>query len=70
MVGRALYMKNAHARWSRCLVPLNAILEFRQFSLQGLEYIKGEFCLIALAWNLMRMLCWQGNLEMRAKSEL
>ena len=34
---------------------IKAILGFRQFSLRGLENVKGEFNLVAMAWNLKRM---------------
>ena len=54
MAGRALYAKR------KCTVEpvfgiIKAILGFRQFSLRGLENVKGEFNLVAMAWNLKRM---------------
>jgi len=53
MAGRALYAKR------KCTVEpvfgiIKAILGFRQFSLRGLENVKGEFTLVAMAWNLKR----------------
>jgi transposase len=54
MAGRALYAKR------KCTVEpvfgiIKAILGFRQFSLRGLENVKGELNLVAMAWNLKRM---------------
>ena len=59
MAGRALYAKR------KCTVEpvfgiIKAILGFRQFSLRGLENIKGEFNLVAMAWNLKRMFVLAG----------
>ncbi|CAH1091678.1 hypothetical protein NTG1052_90001 [Candidatus Nitrotoga sp. 1052] len=39
---------------------IKAILGFRQFSLRGLENAKGEFNLVAMAWNLKRMFVLAG----------
>jgi transposase len=52
--GREIYAKR------KCTVEpvfgiIKAILGFRQFSLRGLENVKGEFNLVAMAWNLKRM---------------
>ena len=57
--GRALYAKR------KCTVEpvfgiIKAILGFRQFSLQGLENVKGELNLVAMAWNLKRMFVLAG----------
>lgn len=54
MAGRALYAQR------KCTVEpvigiIKAILGFRQFSLRGLENVKGELNLVAMAWNLKRM---------------
>ncbi len=54
MAGRAHYAKR------KCTVEpvfgiIKAILGFRQFSLRGLENVKGELNLVAMAWNLKRM---------------
>ena len=54
MVGRALYAKR------KCTVEpvigiVKSIMGFRQFSLRGLENVKGELDLVAMAWNLKRM---------------
>ncbi len=59
MAGRALYAKR------KCTVEpvfgiIKAILGFRQFSLRGLEKVKGEFSLVAMAWNLKRMFVLAG----------
>ena len=59
MAGRALYAKR------KCTVEpvfgiIKAILGFRQFSLRGLEKVKGEFNLVAMAWNLKRMFVLAG----------
>ena len=59
VAGRALYAKR------KCTVEpvfgiIKAILGFRQFSLRGLENAKGEFNLIAMAWNLKRMFVLAG----------
>ena len=52
--GRALYAKR------KCTVEpvigiIKSVLGFRQFSLRGLQKVKGEWDLVALAWNLKRM---------------
>ncbi|MEO6563790.1 MAG: transposase, partial [Nitrosospira sp.] len=54
MAGRALYAKR------KCTVEpvigiIKAILGLRQFSLRGLENVRGELNLVAMAWNLKRM---------------
>ena len=54
MAGRVLYAQR------KCTVEpvigiIKAILGFRQFSLRGLENVKGELNLVAMAWNLKRM---------------
>ena len=59
VAGRALYAKR------KCTVEpvfgiIKAILGFRQFSLRGLENVKGEFNLIVMAWNLKRMFVLAG----------
>ena len=59
MAGRALYSKR------KCTVEpvfgiIKAIMGFRQFSLRGLENVKGEFNLVAMAWNLKRMFVLAG----------
>lgn len=52
--GRALYGKR------KCTVEpvigiVKSVLGFRQFLLRGLDNVKGEWDLVALAWNLKRM---------------
>ena len=59
MAGRAIYAER------KCTVEpvfgiIKAILGFRQFSLRGLENVKGEFNLVAMAWNLKRMFVLAG----------
>lgn len=58
--GKALYAKR------KCTVEpvigiIKAIMGFRQFSLRGLEKVRGEFNLVALAWNLKRMAVLRQN---------
>lgn len=57
--GRALYAKR------KCTVEpvigiVKSVLGFRQFSLRGLENVKGELNLVAMAWNLKRMFILPG----------
>ena len=39
---------------------IKSVLGFRQFSLRGLEKVKGEWSLVTMAWNIKRMsaLAW------------
>jgi len=58
--GRARYAKR------KCTVEpvigiIKAILGFRQFSLRGLAHVKGEWNLVAMAWNLKRMFVLAGS---------
>jgi hypothetical protein len=39
---------------------VKSVLGFRQFSLRGLENVKGELKLVAMAWNLKRMFVLTG----------
>lgn len=39
---------------------IKSVLGFRQFSLRGLENVKGELKLVAMAWNLKRMFVLAG----------
>jgi hypothetical protein len=53
-VGRAIYRRR------KCTVePVIGILKeamgFRQFSLRGQEAVRGEWCLVCLAYNLRRL---------------
>src|SRR5271163_1712493 len=34
---------------------IKSVLGFRQFSLRGLEKVRGEWCLVTMAWNMKRM---------------
>ena len=59
--GRALYAKR------KCTVEpvigiVKSVLGFRQFMLRGLENVKGELNLVALAWNLKRMFNLKGEM--------
>lgn len=59
MAGRALYARR------KCTVEpvigiIKAILGFRQFSLRGLENVRGELNLVVMAWNLKRMFILAG----------
>jgi transposase len=52
--GRAIYAKR------KCTVEpvfgiIKAIMGFRQFSLRGVESVRGEWNLVCMAWNLKRM---------------
>jgi transposase len=54
IAGRALYAQR------KCTVEpvigiIKSVMGFRQFSLRGLDNVKGELNLVALAWNLKRM---------------
>jgi transposase len=39
---------------------IKSVIGFRQFSLRGLEHVKGEWNLVTLAWNVKRMFALQG----------
>jgi len=59
MAGRALY-----ARRKSTVEPVigivKSVMGFRQFLLRGLENVKGELNLVAMAWNLKRMFVLTG----------
>ena len=62
MAGRALYAKR------KCTVEpvigiVKSVMRFRQFSLRGLDHVKGELNLVAMAWNLKRMFVLAGSLR-------
>ena len=57
--GRAIYAQR------KCTVEpvigiIKSVLGFRQYSLRGLENVKGELNLVAMAWNLKRMFVLAG----------
>ena len=52
--GRALYAKRK-STVEPVIGIIKSVLGFRQFSLRGLQKVKGEWNLVALAWNLKRM---------------
>ena len=61
IAGRALYAQR------KCTVEpvlgiIKRVMGFRQFSRRGLENVKGEWNLIALAWNLKTMFVLKDNL--------
>ena len=39
---------------------IKSVLGFRQFLLRGLENVRGEWSLVAMAWNLKRMFVLAG----------
>ena len=58
-VGRQLYARR------KCTVEpvigiIKSVLGFRQFSLRGLDNVKGELNLVAMAWNVKRMFVLAG----------
>ena len=59
MAGRALYAKRK-STVEPVIGIIKAIMGFRQFSLRGLENVKGELNLVAMAWNLKRMFVLAG----------
>lgn len=59
MQGRALYAQRK-STVEPVIGIIKSVLGFRQFSLRGLENVKGEFNLVALAWNLKRMFVLAG----------
>ena len=40
---------------------IKSVMGFRQFSLRGLDKVKGEWCLVTLAWNVRRMFALGGT---------
>lgn len=58
--GRALYAKRT-CRVEPVIGIIKAILGFRQFSLRGLAHVKGEWNLVAMAWNVTRMFVLAGS---------
>jgi transposase len=56
--------RQAYARRKQTPEPvfgiIKSIMGFRQFSLRGLEKVKGEWCLVTLAWNVRRMFALAG----------
>ena len=38
---------------------IKSVIGFRQFSLRGLDKVKGEWCLVTMAWNIKRMFALQ-----------
>ena len=52
--GRALYALRKHTP-EPVFGIIKSVLGFRQFSLRGLEKVRGEWSLVTMAWNLKRM---------------
>jgi transposase len=52
--GRALYAQRKHTP-EPVFGIIKSVLGFRQFLLRGLDAVRGEWRLVALAWNLKRM---------------
>lgn len=52
--GRALYAKRKHTP-EPVFGIIKSVLGFRQFSLRGLEGVRGEWSLLTMAWNVKRM---------------
>ena len=52
--GRALYALRKQTP-EPVFGVIKSVLGFRQFSLRGLEKVRGEWSLVAMAWNLKRM---------------
>lgn len=59
MAGRAIYAKRK-STVEPVIGIIKAILGFRQFSLRGLENVRGELNLVAMAWNLKQMFVLAG----------
>jgi transposase len=60
MTGKGLYAKRK-STVEPVFGIIKAIMGFRQFSLRGLEKVRGEFNLVALAWNIKRMAVLRQN---------
>jgi len=58
-VGRAIYAQRK-GTVEPVIGIVKSVLGFRQFSLRGLEKVKGELNLVAMAWNLKRMFVLAG----------
>ncbi len=59
MAGRALYAQRK-STVEPVIGIIKSVLGFRQFSLRGLENVKGRLNLVAMAWNLKRMFVLAG----------
>ena len=59
IAGRALYAQRK-STVEPVIGIIKSVLGFRQFSLRGLENVKGELNLVAMAWNLKRMFVLAG----------
>ena len=40
---------------------IKSVIGFRQFSLRGLEKVKGEWNIVTIAWNIKRMFALAGG---------
>jgi hypothetical protein len=52
--GKKLYAKRKHTP-EPVFGIIKSVLGFRQFLLQGLDNVKGEWRLVTMAWNMKRM---------------
>ena len=52
--GRALYAQRQHTP-EPVFGIITSVLGVRQFSLQGLAAVRGEWSLVTMAWNIKRM---------------
>ena len=57
--GRKLYALRKHTP-EPVFGIIKSVLGFRQFLLRGLENVRGEWSLVAMAWNLKRMFVLAG----------
>jgi hypothetical protein len=48
---------------------IKSVLGFRQFSLRGLEKVRGEWSLVTMAWNMKRMFVLNPPDEAQARSD-
>ncbi len=55
MPGGAKPMRFANKRRSRCLGSSKSVMGFRQFSLRGLDNVRGEWNLVTMSWNIRRL---------------
>ena len=45
---------------------IKSVMGFRQFLLRGLDWVKGEWAVVCLAWNLKRMAALRPKSVLRA----
>jgi transposase len=59
--GKALYGMRKHTP-EPVFGVIKSIMGFRQFSLRGLDKVRGEWSLVTMAWNLKRMFTLSGQM--------